>query len=232
MKKVILILSIIYLLLSYNLSLKSVHNPQEKAERCLDFMNYEDAVLYYNQAIEENPNLPDLRASKAFAYFQLGKDEEAVKTLKEEITLFPDNCNAYILLAYIYFYQNKLEEAKNTSLDFDTQHRKIIRRMEALKKRSKFMTRKAQLDRIYEEIKQNNPNIGLPYFILGICYKEDKKYEEALKNFNVAYEIGYDPIECYCHLIDVELHGKKWNKALARAEEALKREGQRSEFYE
>lgn len=110
-KVVLFVLSGILLLSHQNALPQEENTTVNKALSCLDFMNYEEAIVYITQAIEENPRWKGLRFYQAFALYQLGHAEEAVKILNEEIKKFSDSLYARVLLSYIYYCQDKTKEA-------------------------------------------------------------------------------------------------------------------------
>ncbi len=232
----LLILLIIFFLGGNNLSLEAEETPREKAESCMDFLNYEEAVHYYTQAIEDNPDQKDLRVSQGYAYFRLGKYEDAVKVLKEELALFPDNLNAFILLSYVYFNKEKLKEAENICQEFSTILKKAVRE-EAKKKGLDFSRQedRKEFESNYEyfvdKVRNNNPNFSLPYFILGFYHKKSRNFEKAAENFNLAIQRGYNPVECTVQLIDIELIREEWQEALTKSQNTIQTEGSKSKFY-
>lgn len=236
MRKIIVIFMLTFFLVALHLFLEAKENPIRRAELCLDWMNYKDAIQLYSQAIAEKPQQPNIRVSQAYAYFQLGKLEDATKKLKEELTLFPDNFNAYILLGYVYFNQGKQEEASEVCQEFNTLLEKAIREL-AKEKGLKLSQRKDKKEFLenYEfflnKIRKKNPNFGLPNFILGLYHKKNENFEEARENFHSALQRGYDKVGCYMQLIDIELQQKNWQGGLKKLKEATEAEGSKSEFY-
>lgn len=71
--------------------------------------------------------------------------------------------------------------------------------------------------------KYENPNIGLPNFILGLYHKKKGNFSEAKENFYLSHKLGQNPVDCYLQLIDIELIQKKWKNALKKVQEALRR---------
>jgi tetratricopeptide (TPR) repeat protein len=159
----------------------------EKADLLLDMMEYESAIMNYMKVLSQDPQQRDVRNKIGYAYYQLEKVEDALNYIKEELTLFPDNGDAYDHLAYILYKLNKLYEADSflESLNFPV--------------------------RLAEE----NPHIGgLACFILGIQFKANKRYDMAKTYFRKAVEKGHDPVKCYVQLIDIELAQGKLDPAI------------------
>jgi tetratricopeptide (TPR) repeat protein len=73
--------------------------------------------------------------------------------------------------------------------------------------------------------------MGLPYFILGLYSKKEKKVKDAMENFVLAYKTGYLPLECCIQIIDTEMVGENWKRTLARARQMAGVVGRQAEFY-
>lgn len=198
-------------------------------------MAYEQAASFLKQALLKKPSQKDVRIHLAFAYFRMGKGEEAKRALKEELFLFPDRFNAFILLGYIYFNQGDYDAAASTCHDFEAVVEKAAK-AEA-KKNGLDLFQRSHLDifsRKYQyfigKVRNKNPNFCLPYFILGLSYKKSGSFRKAANNFEYALKWGYDPVECHTQLIDVELIKENWEGALSKSQEALEVEGLQAEF--
>jgi len=151
----------------------------KEADLLLDMMEYGSALEGYKRSLALDAQLRNIRKKMAYAYLQLGQTEEAISLLREELNLFPENEDAYDLLAYIIYYSQ------------------------------------AELNRSYDDLKdekftiwltEENPSVGgLAWFILGRDFKERRSHAEAEKSFRKAMAKGYDPVQCYIQLIDLEL---------------------------
>ncbi len=174
------LLSILLAILLFNIY--SISSSQQKdiikeADLFLDMMEYEAAILNYTKALSKDSRQRDIRKNIGYAYFQLEKIDDALKYLNEELSIFPDNGDAYDLLIYILFKLNRLDEAHD-----------LIRNLEVQFKP--------------EEV---NPNCGLGDFILGMYFKDKKEYRKARNFFRRAGERGYQLLKCYVQLADIEL---------------------------
>lgn len=150
----------------------------ENADLFLDMMEYKAAIDNYLKALTSSPQQRDIRKNIGYAYFELGNTDEALKFLKEEIELFPDNEDAYDLLVSILFKLNKIDEADD------------------------FLEELGFSIRLTEE----NPHIGgLSSFIFGMHFKESGKYDLAKKYFRKALEKGHDPVQIHVQLMDMDL---------------------------
>ena len=150
----------------------------KEADLLLDMMEYQGAVDNYQKALSHEPGIRDIRRRIAFAHFELGQSEDALKFLKEELTLFPDNTDAYDLLVGILFKLNNLNKA-NIFLEKNGFPAKFTLENQSLG--------------------------GYGYFVLGMNFKENKNYDKANIFFRKALEKGYNPVACYVQLIDIGL---------------------------
>lgn len=222
-----------FLILFFLLVLVIPGQPKEslikKAQRNMDEMNYNQAIQNFEQVLRDHPGRKNIRPKQAFAYFKRGRHEEAMKVLEEEINLFPDNWDAYILLSYIQFSQGLRSEATKTCWAFEEIFENFLRK-ETAKKRLKFSGSQGR-KKLVQKIAEENPNVGLPSFILGYDLKNQGHFEEASRIFQRALLKKYDPVECYIQLIDLELAREDWQAALRRIDDAFKKQGDQPEFY-
>jgi tetratricopeptide (TPR) repeat protein len=178
MRRIIVLIIALLFIRSYLFSYAGEEDVLKEADLLLDMMEYESAIDNYSKVLAKEPELRDIRKNIAYAYFKLEKIDNAFEYLKEELTAFPDNGDAYDLLVYILFKLNKLDEADDIFEKFG----------------------------FPQKLEVENPDIGgLGCFILGIHFKEAKKYGEARTYLRKALEKGHNPVKCYVQLIDIDL---------------------------
>jgi tetratricopeptide (TPR) repeat protein len=159
----------------------------EKADLLLDMMEYESAIVNYLKILSQAPQQKDVRKKIGIAYYQLGKVDDALNYIREELTVSPGNGDAYDFLTTILYKLNKLQEANAflENLDFPVR------------------------------LTKENPYIGhLACFILGMHSKENKRYGAAEAYFRKAIEKGHDPVKCYVQLIDIDFVQGKLDPAI------------------
>jgi tetratricopeptide (TPR) repeat protein len=235
-KKTFIITSSIFLFVIFLPVLQAKEDLAKKAHESMDLLNYRQAVKYYGQAILEKPLRKGIRVKQAYAYFRLREYEDALRVLEEELALFPDNYDAFILLSHVYFSQGKLKEATRICLEFNQTLENAVRekakengiKLTRLKDRDEFLE---DYESLVEKVREKNQNFGLPDFILGFHHKKSGNFEKAIRNFHLAIQRKYDPVECSIQLIDIELNKKDWQEALTRSSEAIWEQGEQSEFY-
>ena len=151
------------------------------AWECVDYMNYEKAVGLLEQAITDNPEKEDVRTLLAFAYYRLYQYENAIKVLKQELDLFPENMKALILLGYINFQHGKIAYAEAVYREYDTlldkaQKGKIKKNLRKLKQNLTKATSKKEYKSVMSKFRNKNPNLALPHFILGLFHKKQNNF--------------------------------------------------------
>jgi len=204
MKKIIFVLAVILIISNYSFSRPELEDIIKEADLLLDMMEYRSAIDKYLKALPENPEQRDIRKRIGYAHFQEKENDDALKYLKEELELFPDNEDAHDLLIYILFKLDKLSEADIFLEKYD------------------FSTR------LTEEI----PHIGgLGCFILGVHFKEAEKYGKAERYFRKAQEKGFDPVKCHIQLIDIDLSRGELESARRSIVKAINLFGPSPEFY-
>lgn len=230
-KKISLVLFFIFLSGWNHLYPQTGKDPIKIADNLMYLMNYEGAILHYYKAIENNPAIKGVRLSLGYAYLQLTNYDEAIKILKEEIDLFPESYEAYILLGYVYFKQSKFEDSVKVCKAYEKRFQSYIRE-KAFRKGFRFslQVRDTRLNGILKEMRMENPNIGLPNFILGLDQKRKGKLSEAKYHFRLAHKWGHNPIDCYLQQIDLVLIQKEWRNALKESEEVLRMKGPHAEI--
>ena len=211
-------------------------NQLRMARECLDYMSYEPAAEILGRILSKQPKKKGLRPLLAYAFFHLDRSEEAAKVLEDEILLYPDDFDAFILLGYIYFLSGRFDLAENICRDFEN----------VVEKAKRAQARKEGLDLhhinhldIYsrkqkyflQKVSGESRNMGLPYFILGICSKRKGEHKKAIQNFHSALDGGYDPVDGWSRIIDIELDEGRWQAALKLNEEAMAANGPQAEFH-
>jgi len=176
-KLISILIAMLFIINNYSLSNPEQEDIIKEADLLLDMMEYESAIMNYLKVLSQNPQQRDIRKNIGYAYFQKEKIDDALKFLKKELILFPDNGDTYDLFAYILYKHKKAKEA----YDF-------------------FKSHDLQMSR-----DEDNPNSGLGDFILGINFKERRKFDTARIFLRRAIDRGYHPIKCYMQLADIEL---------------------------
>jgi len=150
---------------------------EQKAQQNMDIMNYRMAISGFEQVLESDSNKKGIRTKMAFCHFRLEENDRAIELLNEELMQFPDDPEALILLSLVFYQQENVEEALKVC------HRYIPVFDEILKEKKKSLGKEYRATKENEKIfsiklHQENPNYGLPHFILGL---EQKKKEYLIE---------------------------------------------------
>lgn len=98
------------------------------AEECKNCLQYDKALLVYQELYKSNPNNLDLLVACAETEVLMGKEKEALLTYEKILNINPDNLTANIYMGNYYFLSAELrrkkidEEFKNSSLPTRTRN--------------------------------------------------------------------------------------------------------------
>lgn len=84
-----------------------------KGSLCQEEGQLEEAVFYYQQALNENPNLQQVHYNLGIVLYQQGDLLEAYQSYKKAIALQPDDVNGYYNLGLVLQNQGLFAEAIN-----------------------------------------------------------------------------------------------------------------------
>jgi len=100
-----------FLLLFVPVFSQGINDYFTKANYMLISGNLNEAVNYYNLAIQQNPKFPEAYMGLGMAYKELGRYQEAYLATSKAIKLRPDYFQAYYNLGLILEKQNNCEDA-------------------------------------------------------------------------------------------------------------------------
>jgi len=183
----------------------------------MDQAKFSLAEQHFEEALEDSPNQIDLRVQLAFVKYKQGKDDEAVSLLEQETEKFLLSYEAYALLGYIHYVKGRLPLAAQVCRTYTELIEKTIPDPD---ESSRYAVREFRR-RIWGSIGRKTPNLGLPYFILGLIEKNRENFPGAQIYFRLAQQAGYDLASCYEQLIDIELQRRDWEAARTKSDVAL-----------
>lgn len=73
--------------------------------------NYDNAVGYFENAVNKNPKRADAWVQVGYCKVKQGKNDEAIKAYQQALHLLPDSADVYNKLGDAYYYAGKLNEA-------------------------------------------------------------------------------------------------------------------------
>src|SRR5690606_25872263 len=89
----------------------------EKAELALQSGNYQEAVAYYNKAIEERPDFAEAYFHRGSAKFKLGDEEGALHDYNKALEIEGKNEEAYFNRAAV---KNRMRDYEGALKDYTT----------------------------------------------------------------------------------------------------------------
>jgi len=189
-------------------------DPAKTARFFLDRGDFIQTVQYFEAALTKNPAQEGLCVDCAFAHLKQNKLDNAEAWLKKQAELTPASAGAQALRGVIYYRQGRGADAESVgrdslgALEKSSAHRNSSRR------------RESPADPAVED-----PNLGLPNFILGLLDKQQGRFAAAVGNSGQAQELGYDPLACHLHILDAEIGRQGWERVMAQAPELWARGG-------
>ncbi len=105
-------------------------NPLLAGEKLAKKKEFEKAILEYQKVINVDPGNARAYELMGYAYFRLGKNEEAIQTLGKSITAKPDYVLGYYNLALAYWANGQKTEAVGELqkvIEIDPKYRQVIK---------------------------------------------------------------------------------------------------------
>jgi tetratricopeptide (TPR) repeat protein len=167
-----------YWIYSFNLGLEKLQYDQ-----------LDEAIIYFNTAIVIDPNETNTYKNLAFLFAQKGDHDRAIASYQKVIELDPNDFRTLLTLGIEYYNLEKYKDAVNIfnkilekeygnsdaivylALSYD----QLGNRVKALE--------------LYEAAIEKNPNDVDLYFNRGRLFYIDKKYENALLDFEQVFKI-------------------------------------------
>lgn len=86
-------------------------SPYRNGLESLWLGNYDNALGYFENAVNKNPRRADAWIQVGYCKVKQGKNEEAIRAYKEALRLKPDSADLHNKLGDAYYYAGRLEEA-------------------------------------------------------------------------------------------------------------------------
>lgn len=188
------------------------NEPNDLMNQGWDLYNnqqYQEAINYYDQAINLNPNFVEAWLAKAIALYDLEKYEEAITSLDEVINLDQTNADAYGMRGAIHILMKNQEKgisdlqkaaALYQSQNQQQAYQDTLELLQIVQSESFNQTEQTEQTETTEDannvvnFEEDNPYL---YFDQGYSFYESKQYEEAINSFSKAIEIKPDFAEAY-----------------------------------
>ena len=189
-----------------------------KGETAYEDNDYEEAIKYFEKAIDLNPNLADAYFYRGYCYIAYEEDyDKAAECFKKMIKLDTNNAAAYIALGILYTEYKKdydkaikyYEKAVELEPDYIDAYHSLARAYQYGKedydKAIKYYEKTVELNPVFEDV----------YFNLGIIYEESKQdYGKAAEYYKKTIDL--DPNYVYVYFRLAKCYVMQGNKKEAR----------------
>lgn len=186
---------------SYGIHFSMEQNDQEKAN---DF--FEEAINYYNNAININTQYFEAYVGKQKVLHNLDRYDEALVVINTAIKLFPDSISLIWNRGVEKMYLGDLTGAMN-DLNKSIQSNKLdsINLASAYRFRGNLFLKKGNPDEAIIDLTnalKYNPEDKFALFTRAECYKEKGLKDKACEDYRKAADLGfvsiYEKIKEYC----------------------------------
>ncbi|KEQ57016.1 Photosystem I assembly protein ycf3 [Marine Group I thaumarchaeote SCGC AAA799-N04] len=144
-----------------------------------DLERYSEALIALNQAIRLDPNKSGVYFEKGYALGELGKYQESIQAYKKELQLDPDDDSALVNIGWTYSKLGQDENALsyyNKALQIDPNDSTALKNKENV------------LERLQKQEESKAEYNG--WIQQGTEYLNNGNFDEAIKNFDLAYKIN------------------------------------------
>jgi tetratricopeptide (TPR) repeat protein len=154
--------------------------------------DYSKAIMYFEMAVEKDPNYCDAYFEIGYCYDEIGRSQDAIWAYKQAIRINPDYKLAYYNLGCLYGVQGLHENA-------------ILAFKEAIQIDSDFadaysglgwnygqLGRYQDAIRYYKRAIRIDPDNDRTHFSLGLAYLIIEKYDKAIESYKQAIRINPD----------------------------------------
>ncbi|MGB8656999.1 MAG: protein kinase [Candidatus Zixiibacteriota bacterium] len=208
--------------------------PEEKeAFYLIGFMysdklgHYEEAIRYFNQAIEIDPLYKMAYNVLAYAYDQIGDFDKSIWAINKYISLAPDEANPYDSRADLYAYNGKLDQAIESYKKALEVKPDFSGSTQKLGYMYLFKGEYARADSCFKALASNNNQLWRSggRLLLAVIPLYQGKFEEALRTLDDG--IAADrmdetegEVNAYKHFMKAQIYEdkKNWSLALKEAE--------------
>jgi tetratricopeptide (TPR) repeat protein len=184
---------------------------------------FEDALTYYKEAYEKDPNFIDAAVGMGNCYIALRKFEEAEKVFSALVKKHPEDPRGYEGLGFLYgfckkgYQKGRLYYLK--ALEKKPEDMGIIFNLATLSENYD----KKEADSLYKVILSKNPNHAGTIKKYLIFLVKEKNFKEALRYAYKAESLFTNDTEVRTKLIEVFYNAKEYTRALEHANFVISR---------
>lgn len=107
---------VLVLALSACVNSKAAEEHFEKGNQLAEAQQYEQAIVEFEAALDEDPKFVSARVNMGVAYYQLNRMDEAIAQYEKAIELEPEDADIHSNLAAAHVQLNQLDEARKEYL--------------------------------------------------------------------------------------------------------------------
>ena len=205
----------------------------QRNELFLELNREEEMLVELKKLVVDYPDSPEFASMLVYHYLRTNKTELAEKTILSMIDLQPDNAALRIGLADIYksrgdkkaaYAQLKIAFDLKT-LDPDQSVGVVLSILESER------TIEPEVLDLALLLQKNYPENYMTHAMVGDIYKRQKKYDEALKAFELSLALDEDNFHLWFEIISIAHNLKDYNKSLSLAEKSLDLFPSQPQFY-
>src|SRR4029077_9634170 len=164
--------------------------------------------------VKQSPGLLQAELMLAEAYRALGRLDDAITVVREQIKRSPQNAASYFLLGVILQQQNKVTEAREAlekAAQLAPDNPSSLQQLVDLDIASKNY---AGGHRRVDEVLQKQPNSAIGYYMRGKLYLSEEKFDLAQTALLKAIELDPNLTSAYDLLVPTFLHANNLTEAL------------------
>ncbi|MDR4497761.1 MAG: tetratricopeptide repeat protein [Candidatus Scalindua sp.] len=182
---------------------------------------YTEAIDYFDQAIDLNPDYMLAYAYKSYTLDRLGRTEEALETVNKSIEIDPKYAWAYGQRGKIY---NDMKEYHKALADLDKAIELDGNEKSAYANRSLALTETGEFEKALEALNKAleiDPKYAWAYSQRGKIYNDMKEYHKALTDLDKAIELDGNEKSAYANKSYALTETGEFEKALEALNKAL-----------
>ncbi len=187
----------------------------ELGEIYIDKGDFQKGLEYFRNAISLENELPRTHFNLGFILQEMGEYEEALKHYKIAYTIKPDLEEAFYQSALIYIEESNWKEAIDSLSSLIELHGSFEIFGYTFRALSHLMAE--EIEKSEEDCKlaiKINPNLDLPYFILGLSSFKKEEWSKAKNNFllSLKYNSNFGEARFYLSQTYLKLKNKGMTK--------------------
>ncbi|PKK91980.1 MAG: hypothetical protein CVV64_00770 [Candidatus Wallbacteria bacterium HGW-Wallbacteria-1] len=178
---------------------------------------FEEALAYFNKALELDPEMGACHNNMGLIYFQQGLREKAAEAFQKCIDVDPDFVQAYSSLGLINFRLGRMTEAKTAlskALELNLkQTSELTEKMTVLKDKVVTDEDTKTLQSMEQELATKRSNDSISHNNLGLIYYQEQNFDKAEEHFIKALEADTKISVCLYNLGMIAMQKKNLTRA-------------------